>query len=209
VTDLAAQVTAALERGILPSVIARGGAVRVAAVGGGVVTLEVTGSPGAVYPLAARIEAVIRAAVPGITAVRLAAPGTGPAAAPGTGPTAALGTGPAAALGTGPAAAPGARPAEAAPGGGEDLAEAARRIIDAEVNPVIAAHRGHVTVTGASQGWLRIRLDGGCQGCSLAEVTIRQGIEPLLRARLPAITGLIDVTDHEAGTDPFFSPEKR
>jgi len=212
VTDLAAQVTAALERGILPSVIARGGAVRVAAVGGGVVTLEVTGSPGAVYPLAARIEAVIRAAVPGITAVRLAAPGTGPAG-PGTGPTG-PGTGPAA-LGTGPAApgtvpaAPETRPAGSAPGGGEGLAEAARRIIDAEVNPAIAAHRGHVTVTGVSQGWLRIRLDGGCQGCSLAEVTIRQGIEPLLRDRLPAITGLIDVTDHEAGTDPFFSPEKR
>ena len=183
-TDLAAQVTAALERGILPSVIARGGAVRVAAVGGGVVTLEVTGSPGAVYPLAARIEAVIRAAVPGITAVRLAAPGTGPAG-PGPGPS-----GP-----TGEA--------------GEDLAEAARRIIDAEVNPAIAAHRGHVTVTGADHGWIRIRLDGGCQGCSLAEVTIRQGIEPLLRARLPAFTGLIDVTDPEAGTDPFFSPEKR
>ena len=190
-TDLAAQVTAVLERGILPSVIARGGAVRVAAVGDGVVTLEVTGSPGAVSPLAARIEAVIRAAVPGVTAVRLAGPGTGPAD-PGTGP-AALRTGPA-----GPA-----------PGEGEELAEAARRIIDAEVNPAITAHRGHVTVTGASQGWVRIRLDGGCQGCSLAEVTIRQGIEPLLRARLPAITGLIDVTDHEAGTDPFFSPEKR
>ena len=183
-TDLAAQVTAALERGILPSVIARGGAVRVTAAGAGVVTLEVTGSPGAVYPLAARIEAVIRAAGPGITAVRLVAPGTGPAA-------------------------PGPGPAGPVPGGGEGLAEAARRIIDAEVNPAIAAHRGHVTVTGVSQGWLRIRLDGGCQGCSLAEVTIRQGIEPLLRDRLPAITGLIDVTDHEAGTDPFFSPEKR
>jgi hypothetical protein len=51
--------------------------------------------------------------------------------------------------------------------------------------------------------------DTGGQGCSLAEVTIRQGIEPLLRSRLPAMTGLIDVTDHEAGTDPFFSPEKR
>jgi len=195
VTDLAAQVTAALERGILPSVIARGGAVRVAAVGGGVVTLEVTGSPGAVYPLAARIEAVIRAAVPGITAVRLVAPGTGPAG-PGTGPA-------------GPAPEGGEDLAEPTHEGGEDLADAARRIIDAEVNPAIAAHRGRVTVTGASQGWLRIRLDGGCQGCSLAEVTIRQGIEPLLRARLPAITGLIDVTDHEAGTDPFFSPEKR
>ena len=174
---MAAQVTAALERGILPSVIARGGAVRVAAAGDGIVTLEVTGSVGAVFPLASRIEAAIRAAVPGITAVRLVVPGPRP---PG--------------------------PAREA---GEDLAEAARRIIDAEVNPAIAAHRGRVTVTGASQGWLRIRLDGGCQGCSLAEVTIRQGIEPLLRARLPAITGLIDVTDHEAGTDPFFSPEKR
>ena len=66
-----------------------------------------------------------------------------------------------------------------------------------------------MTVTGATGGWIRIRLDGGCQGCSLAEVTIRQGIEPLLRFRLPAMTGLVDVTDHEAGTDPFYSPEKR
>ena len=66
-----------------------------------------------------------------------------------------------------------------------------------------------MTVAGADQGWIRIRLEGGCQGCSLAEVTVRQGIEPLLRARLPAMTGLIDVTDHEAGTEPFFSPEKR
>ena len=130
-SDLAAQVTAALERSVLPSVIARGGAVRIAAAGGGIVTLEVTGSPGAVFPLASRIEAVIRAAVPGITAVRLASPGAGLA--------------------------------ESLPEGGEGL----------------------------------------------AEVTIRQGIEPLLRSRLPAMTGLIDVTDHEAGTEPFYSPEKR
>jgi NFU1 iron-sulfur cluster scaffold homolog, mitochondrial len=176
VSDLAAQVTAALERSVLPSVIARGGAIRVAAAGaGGVVTLEVTGSPGATLPLASRIEAAVRAAVPEVTAVRLAAPGT---SAPGS---------------------PGAA----------GLAEAARQVLDAEVNPAIAAHRGHVTVAGAEDGWIRVRLDGGCQGCSLAEVTLRQGIEPLLRARLPAVTGLMDVTDHEAGTDPFFSPEKR
>jgi len=177
VSDLAARVKAALERSVLPSVIARGGAIRVAAAGAdGVVTLEVTGSPGAALPLASRIEAAVRAAVPQVTAVRLVTPGISP---PGS------------------------------PAGAADLAEAARRVLDAEVNPAIAAHRGHVTVTGADHGWVRIRLDGGCQGCSLAEVTIRQGIEPLLRARLPAITGLTDVTDHEAGTDPFFSPEKR
>jgi Fe-S cluster biogenesis protein NfuA len=176
-SELSAKVTAALERSILPSVIARGAAIRVAAVADGILTLEVTGSPGAVYPLASRIEALIRAAVPGITAVRLVPPGPG---------------------------SPGSPPEEPA-----GLAEAARRVLDAEVNPAIAAHRGHVTVTGEADGWIRIRLDGGCQGCSLAEVTIRQGIEPLLRDRLPAMTGLMDVTDHEAGTDPFFSPEKR
>jgi Fe-S cluster biogenesis protein NfuA len=177
VSDLAAQVAAALERSVLPSVIARGGAIRVASAGvGGVVTLEVTGSPGAVFPLASRIEAAIRATVPGITAVRLVTPGRG---------------------------------TTESRAGAADLADAAREILDAEVNPAIAAHRGHVTVTGAEDGWIRIRLDGGCQGCNLAEVTIRQGIEPLLRARLAALTGLLDTTDHEAGTDPFFSPEKR
>jgi Fe-S cluster biogenesis protein NfuA len=177
VTDLIAEVTAVLERSVLPSVIARGATIRVAAAGDGIVTLEVTGSPGAVFPLASRIETLVRAAVPGITAVQLVTPGAIPA---------------------GP-------PPEASGG----FAEAARRVLDAEVNPAIAAHRGHVSVAGADQGWIRIRLEGGCQGCSLAEVTLRQGIEPLLRARLPAMTGLIDVTDHEAGTEPFFSAEKR
>jgi Fe-S cluster biogenesis protein NfuA len=173
VSDLAAEVTAVLERGILPSVIARGGTIRVVATDDGVVILEAGGSPGAVLPVLGRIETQIRSAVPGVTAVRLAAD------------------------------------LSPSPPGSWDLGSAAQRILDAEVNPAIAAHHGHVTVDSARGGWVRIRLAGGCQGCSLAEVTIRQGIEPLLRARLPGMTGVADVTDHEAGTDPFFSPEKR
>ena len=174
-SDLAAEVTAALGRSILPSVIARGAVgLRVVAAEDGVVTLAADGSPGAVLPILGRIEAQIRAAVPGVTAVRLVTPTAGPA-----------------------------------PETAGDLAEAARAILDAEINPAIAAHRGRVRLAGVTGGWIRVRLEGGCQGCSLAEVTLRQGIEPLLRARLPQMTGLIDATDHEAGTDPFFSPEKR
>jgi NFU1 iron-sulfur cluster scaffold homolog, mitochondrial len=173
VNDLAAEVTAALSRSILPSVIARGAVtLRVVAAEDGVVTLQADGSPGAVLPILGRIEAQIRAAVPGVTAVRLAS-------------------------------------ADPAPSAAGDLGSAAQRILDAEINPAIAAHRGHVTVAGVTAGWIRLRLEGGCQGCSLAEVTLRQGIEPLLRARLPRMTGLVDVTEHEAGTEPFFSPEKR
>jgi Fe-S cluster biogenesis protein NfuA len=174
VMDLTDKVAAALERSMLPSIIARGASLRVAAVQDGVATLEVSGSPGAVVPLASRIEALIRAAVPEITGVRITGPGAGP-------PGSAAGS----------------------------LAERARRVLDAEINPVIAAHRGHVALVGVEHGWVQIRLEGGCQGCSLAEVTLRQGIEPVLRAHLPDMTGLADVTDHEAGTQPFFSPEKR
>jgi Fe-S cluster biogenesis protein NfuA len=177
VTALTARVTAALERSVLPSVIARGGAVRVASAEAGLATLEVTGSPGAVFPLASRIEAVIRAAVPEITGVRLITPG--------------------------------AAPLPSSPGAGDNLARAAQQVLDTGINPAVAAHHGHVTVTGAAEGWVQIRFEGGCQGCSLAEVTLRQGIEPLLREHLPGMTGLIDLTDHEAGTEPYFSPEKR
>jgi len=173
VSDLAAEVTAALRHSILPSVIARGAtAIRVVAAEDGVVTLQADGSPGAVRPILGRIEEQIRAAVPAVTAVRLAS-------------------------------------ADPAPSEAGDLGRAAQRILDADVNPAIAAHRGRVSVAGVTGGWIRIRLEGGCQGCSLAEVTLRQGIEPLLRARLPQLTGLVDVTDHEAGTEPFFSPAKR
>jgi Fe-S cluster biogenesis protein NfuA len=173
--DLAAKVSAALQTSVLPSVIARGGEIRVLTVENGIVTLEVTGSPGASVPLMTRIEALIRNAVPEVASVRLVAPGTQSAAAS----------------------------AEA------DLAEMVRGVLDRDINPVIAAHRGHATLVEVENGWVRLRLEGGCQGCSLAEVTVRQGIEPLLRARVPGVVGLTDITDHQAGRDPFYSPAKR
>ena len=173
--DLGNAVASAIERSVLPSVVARGGGLRVVAVEGGVVTLEARGSPGATLPILSRLDAQLRAAVPGITRVHVVEPG-GPSP-------------------------PGAR--------GEGLAERICRILDTEINPMIAAHRGRVALVDVDQGWVRIRLEGGCQGCSLAEVTVRQGIEPLLRARLPEMVGVVDVTDHESGTEPFFSPAKR
>jgi Fe-S cluster biogenesis protein NfuA len=93
--------------------------------------------------------------------------------------------------------------------GATDVAEHVRGVLDAEVNPAVAAHRGHVALVGVDRGWVSVRLEGGCQGCSLAEVTLRQGVEPLLRSRVPEVVGVIDVTDHAAGSDPFFSPAKR
>ena len=170
---IADEVTAALQASILPSVIARGGEIRVLGVEDGTVVLEVTGSPGAALPLMERIDVLIRRAVPVGVAVRLVGP-AGPSAA-GTG----------------------------------DLADLVSGVLERDINPVIAAHRGHASVVAVENGWVRLRLEGGCQGCSLAEVTLRQGIEPLLREKVTGVIGLIDVTDHEAGREPFYSAAKR
>jgi Fe-S cluster biogenesis protein NfuA len=172
---LADKVSAALQASVLPSVIARGGEIRVLGVEDGTALLEVTGSPGAALPLLARIEALIRHAVPDITRVTITGPAAGPA----------------------PAAA------------SVDIADLVRGVLDRDINPVIAAHRGQAQLVAVEEGWVRLRLEGGCQGCSLAEVTLRQGIEPLLRSKVPGIVGLTDVTDHEAGREPFFSAAKR
>ncbi len=172
---IADKVAAALQVSILPSVIARGGEIRVLGGEGGTVVLEITGSPGAALPLRGRIEALIRRAVPEVTAVRIVGPAAG---APESGAT-------------------------------NDMADLVRGVLDRAINPIIAAHRGHASVVTVEDGWVRLRLEGGCQGCSLAEVTLRQGIEPLLREQVPGVVGLIDITDHEAGRDPFFSAAKR
>ncbi|MGH7388505.1 MAG: molybdopterin cofactor-binding domain-containing protein [Candidatus Rokuibacteriota bacterium] len=71
-----------------------------------------------------------------------------------------------------------------------DLVARVQRILDEEINPAIAAHRGRAVLVAVVQGQARIRLEDGCQGCSLAEVTVRQGIEAILRARLPETGGI-------------------
>jgi cystathionine gamma-synthase len=101
---------------------------------------------------------------------------------------------------------PGETPARSGEG---DLADRVRHVLDAEINRAVAAHGGHVTLVDVSEGRVRLRLEGGCQGCSLAEVTLRQGIEPLLRRHLPELLAVVDVTDHSAATAPFFAPGKR
>jgi Fe-S cluster biogenesis protein NfuA len=174
-SDVAAAVEAAVERSVAPSIIARGGAVRVVSVDDGIVTLEASGSPGAILPVKANIETFLRTAVTEVTALRVVWPegGVRSAGEPG------------------------------------NVAERVQKILDDEVNPAIAAHRGRVSLLNVAAGRVEIRLEGGCQGCNLAAVTVRQGIEPLLRARLDDVVAVVDVTDHRAGTEPFFSPSKR
>jgi Fe-S cluster biogenesis protein NfuA len=74
---------------------------------------------------------------------------------------------------------------------------------------MVAAHDGHIELIDDSDGIIRIRLSGGCQGCAMAQVTIRQGIEVVLRRHVPGVVAVLDETDHSAGDHPHFPPTKR
>ena len=77
-------------------------------------------------------------------------------------------------------------------------------ILAAVVAPALAGHGGGIEQVGeTADGRLQVRLTGRCVGCTLAEVTLRQGIEPLIGRPI------VDVTDHRAGRDPYYAPSKR
>jgi cystathionine gamma-synthase len=81
-------------------------------------------------------------------------------------------------------------------------------MLDDLINPAIAAHGGKVMVSHIADGAVHLRLEGGCQGCAMAELTLRQGIEPILLAQVPGIHAVVDETDHGAGTAPYFKTKK-
>ena len=91
----------------------------------------------------------------------------------------------------------------------DGLSDQVQAILDNEINPAVAMHGGRVTLVEANADRVNLRLEGGCQGCNLAVVTLRQGIEPLLQTRLGRPVTVVDATDHAAGTEPFYKPSKR
>jgi Fe/S biogenesis protein NfuA len=91
----------------------------------------------------------------------------------------------------------------AAPAADAPLGERVQYLLDSEINPMLAAHKGNVTLDSVVDGRVLLRFGGGCQGCGMADVTLKQGIEKTLRERLPDIVGIGDATDHARGEAPY------
>lgn len=96
-------------------------------------------------------------------------------------------------------------PAPAAPPDDDTLFALVSDIFDQQINPAIAQHGGKVELLDVEQGVVVLRMLGGCQGCGMANVTLRQGIEGTLRRIVPGFRGLKDITDHASGTNPYFA----
>jgi Fe/S biogenesis protein NfuA len=87
-------------------------------------------------------------------------------------------------------------------------AQAVQEVIDSQINPGVASHGGHVALLDVKDNIAYIALGGGCQGCGMVDVTLKQGIEVVLKEAVPEIRQVIDTTDHAAGKNPFYQPSK-
>ena len=85
-----------------------------------------------------------------------------------------------------------------------DLADRVRSLLDSQVNPGIAAHGGVIKLVDVRGTEIYLEMSGGCQGCAMSRMTLRQGVERMLRQAVPEITEVHDVTDHESGANPYF-----
>jgi Fe/S biogenesis protein NfuA len=104
-----------------------------------------------------------------------------------------------------------APPAMSAPAGdlSGPIVERVQQVLVEHVNPQIAAHGGGAELVSVDGTIAYLRLFGGCQGCGLAQVTLKQGIERILLESIPELTQVVDVTDHASGDDPYYKSQKK
>ena len=86
---------------------------------------------------------------------------------------------------------------------------AIQEIIDTQLNPQIAAHGGYISLLAVEGNTAYIEMGGGCQGCGMADVTLKQGVEASIIGVVPSIQRVIDSTDHASGTNPYYEPSKK
>lgn len=98
----------------------------------------------------------------------------------------------------------GTTPQSAAPAPIGPLAERVRTVLETEINPAIASHGGSITLVGVEDTEIYLEMSGGCQGCAMSRVTLRQGVERMVRQAVPEVSVIHDVTDHSSGENPFF-----
>jgi Fe/S biogenesis protein NfuA len=86
-----------------------------------------------------------------------------------------------------------------------DLADKVTQLLEQSINPSLAAHGGWATLVGVEDTRVFLTMGGGCQGCSLSAATLVQGIQVAIKEALPEVTEVVDVTDHTAGDNPFYT----
>ncbi len=85
---------------------------------------------------------------------------------------------------------------------------AIKRVLDNDINPAISTHGGYIKLIDVKDKMAYIQMTGGCQGCGMADVTLKQGVIVAIKKACPDIIDVLDTTDHGGGKNPYFTPGK-
>jgi len=89
-----------------------------------------------------------------------------------------------------------------------EIKERVQHLLDTSINPGVAGHGGFVRLVDVQDNVVYLQMGGGCQGCGMADVTLKAGIETLIKEEIPEVTEVLDTTDHAAGRNPYYTPSK-
>ncbi len=84
------------------------------------------------------------------------------------------------------------------------IASRIKEMINFEINPMLREHEGSVELVSFAAGEAKMKFAGSCQGCAASALTIQLGVEKRLKAMIPQVEKVTDVTDHSAGTNPYY-----
>jgi NFU1 iron-sulfur cluster scaffold homolog, mitochondrial len=90
----------------------------------------------------------------------------------------------------------------------DEVRRRVQQVLDEMINPGVASHGGYVELLDVQDDNVFIRMGGGCQGCGAADVTLKMGVERLIREQVPQVHEIFDATDHAAGMNPYYQPSK-
>ena len=79
-------------------------------------------------------------------------------------------------------------------------------MIESEINPGLASHGGNVSLVEVTKDGIAVlQFGGGCNGCSMVDVTLKEGIEKQMLAQFSGeLTGVKDATEHHAGEHSYY-----
>ena len=175
--EILKQVQELIDTRVAPALSASGAEIAVDDYTDGVLTMT-TDDPGAIAGMRMGIENIIRHYVPDILDLRIIAR----------------------------RASPEENIANNKPGLNSDEAQAIYVILDEQINPAVASHGGHISLVDVQGDTAYIRLEGGCQGCGMADVTLKAGVETAIKGAVPSIAAVLDTTDHAGGSNPYYQP---
>ncbi|MCZ6692066.1 MAG: NifU family protein [Planctomycetota bacterium] len=89
-----------------------------------------------------------------------------------------------------------------------DLRTRVQTLLDKAINPAVAMHGGEIILIDVKEDVIYIQMGGGCQGCGAADVTLRAGVERMIKEEIPEVKEVLDTTDHASGANPYYAPAK-